>query len=69
MNQPTNVIAIEKLSGHRYVFFFDDLQALREQLWRFAGDVELDFTWYDAAYLYRRAVKAVLGFAWNGDSG
>lgn len=56
MTPGTNVLAMTK--GHeRYIFFYDDASAgmVRETLGRFAADMELSFTWYDAALLAAKA--------------
>lgn len=55
IGETTNVIAIEKPSGERFVFFWDDAsrQEMLNTLGRYAGDAELDFDWYDVAHLSR----------------
>ena len=55
MSRAVNVLALVR-NGQRYIFLYDDnsVQQVLDQLAEFAGDTELDFTWYDAATLSQR---------------
>ena len=55
MSRAVNVLALVR-DGQRYIFLYDDnsVQQVLAQLGDFAGDPELDFTWYDAATLSKR---------------
>ena len=55
MSQAVNVLALVR-NGQRYIFLYDDnsVRQVLSQLTEFAGDPELDFTWYDAATLSQR---------------
>ena len=55
MSRAVNVLALVR-DGERYIFLYDDnsVQQFLSQLAEFAGDPELDFTWYDAATLSQR---------------
>ncbi len=55
MSQAVNVLALVR-NGQRYIFLYDDnsVRQVLSQLAEFAGDPELDFTWYDAATLSQR---------------
>lgn len=55
MSRAVNVLALVR-DGQRYIFLYDDssVQQLLSKLAEFAGDPELDFTWYDAATLSQR---------------
>jgi hypothetical protein len=60
MSKSMNVLALVR-DGHRFVFLYDDfsIDTVLETLGRYAGDPELEFTWYDAAMLAQR-VRAML---------
>lgn len=53
------VLAMVKPTGERYVFIYADDPLSRSELFRtlgrFAGNPDLDFTWYDAAVLSNKA--------------
>lgn len=55
MSRAVNVLALVR-DGQKYIFLYDDnsVQQVLSQLADFAGDPELDFTWYDAATLSQR---------------
>ena len=55
MSQAVNDLALVR-NGQRYIFLYDDnsVRQVLSQLAEFAGDPELDFTWYDAATLSQR---------------
>ncbi len=55
MQQGVNVLALVK-DSERYVFLYEDdcCGTLLETLGRYAADVDLSFTWYDAAVLSQR---------------
>ena len=55
MSQAVNVLALVR-NGQRYIFLYDDnsVRQVLSQLAEFAGDPELDFTWFDAATLSQR---------------
>lgn len=55
-----NVVWLSK-AEQKFVFLFDDrsLEETLKTFGRYASDPELDFTWYDAAYLSRRAQQIV----------
>ena len=55
MHRELNVLALVK-GEDKYVFLFDDanrVETLR-MLGRYAADLELNFSWYDAAMLSQR---------------
>ena len=62
-NRQLNVVAISKPSGHRYLFFYDDVGETEtlKQLVRFAADAELDFEWLDAEHLSRMVQELQYG--------
>ena len=55
MSRAVNVLALVR-DGQRYVFLYDDssVETVLAKLAEFAGDSELDFTWYDAAMMSQR---------------
>lgn len=55
MQRGVNVLALVK-NSERYVFLYDDDSAddLLQTLGKFAADMELSFTWYDAALLSQK---------------
>lgn len=55
MERGVNVVAMVK-DSERYIFLYDNesTSALLQTLGRFAGDPELNFSWYDAAVLSQR---------------
>lgn len=55
MSRAVNVLALVR-DGQRYIFLYDDksVQQVLSQLAEFAGDPELDFSWYDASTLSQR---------------
>jgi hypothetical protein len=52
----TNVLALSKENGQRFVFLYDDASTreVLQTLGRFAANPDLDFTWFDAAVLSQR---------------
>ena len=55
MSRAVNVLALVR-DGQRYVFLYDDnsIETVLAKIAEFAGDPELDFTWYDAAMMSQR---------------
>jgi hypothetical protein len=55
MDRGINVVALVK-DAERYIFLYDheSAPALMQTLGRFAGDPELNFSWYDAAVLSQK---------------
>ncbi|HTI49577.1 MAG TPA: hypothetical protein VL475_01445 [Planctomycetaceae bacterium] len=55
MERGINVVALVK-DSERYIFLYDNesTSTLLQTLGRFAGDPELNFSWYDAAVLSQR---------------
>jgi hypothetical protein len=55
MERGINVVALVK-DSERYIFLYDSesTSTLLQTLGRFAGDPELNFSWYDAAVLSQR---------------
>jgi hypothetical protein len=55
MERGVNVVAMVK-DSERYIFLYDSesTSALLQTLGRFAGNPELNFSWYDAAVLSQR---------------
>ena len=51
--ESANVIALQKDSGHTYIFVYDSesLVAAVSHLGELAGDSECEFSWYDAGKL------------------
>jgi hypothetical protein len=58
MQRGVNVLALVK-NSERYVFLYDDDSAdsLLQTLGKFAADMDLSFTWYDAALLSQKVRK------------
>lgn len=56
-NNDINVLALVK-GGERYVFLFDDDHKgdVMRVFGRFASDVDLSFSWYDAAVLSQKII-------------
>ena len=57
----TNVLALLKDVGERFVFLYDDdassFAKLLATFAKYAADPEISFTWYDAAILSQRVRK------------
>jgi hypothetical protein len=55
MERGINVVALVK-DSERYIFLYDNesTSTLLQTLGRFAGNPELNFSWYDAAVLSQR---------------
>jgi len=59
-DEPVNVMALVKDNGERYFFMYSDAnkQNMLQALGRCASDVELSFSWHDAAVLSQKMREA-----------
>jgi hypothetical protein len=55
----TNVLALQKQNGERFVFLYDDydvsFDSLQQRLGAMAADEELNFNWFDACVVSQKA--------------